>query len=100
VSAPIPPGEYTLEVKCAVGGAEIYLPRYVHFKIEGTSLVGGYDVHEGLGWWETLAHKVKDALHLSNQLPDHAVAPVDPGQPVTIRIKLTRGLGGVDIYRL
>src|ERR1043165_4943521 len=51
VSAAIPPGEYTMSVESGVGGIEIYLPTYAKFTIEGTSVVGGADVHEGLGFW-------------------------------------------------
>jgi hypothetical protein len=100
VSAPIPPGEHDLHVQAVVGGVEIYLPRYALFTIEGTAGIGGADVHDGLGFWGALSHKVKGALHLPSQIPDHAVAPIDPSQPVKIRLHITRGVGGLDIYRL
>ncbi len=100
VSAPIPPGEHTLTIESGAGGIEIYLPRYAQFTVEGTRGLGGADVHEGLGFWSSLGHKIKDKLHLANQVPDHAVAPVDPAKPVKIKIHITHGIGGLDIYRL
>jgi hypothetical protein len=100
VTAAIPPGEYTMELESGIGGIEIYLPTYAKFTISGTSVLGGADVHEGLGFWGALTHKVKDKLHLTSQIPEHAVAPEDPSKPVKITFKITRGAGGVDIYRL
>jgi hypothetical protein len=100
VSAPIPPGEYKLELSTVVGGLEIYLPRYVEFTIDSSSIIGGQDVHNGLGWWDSLVGKVSSALKLSDTIPEHAVAPLDPTRPVKIRLLLNTGVGGVDIYRL
>ncbi len=99
-SAPIPPGDYRLEVNGGVGGVEIYLPRYVQFILDGTSVVGGKSVHEGLGAWKALENKLRALVHLPSQIPDHAVAPVDPERPVRLTLVINRGIGGVDIYRL
>jgi hypothetical protein len=99
-SAPIDPGEHVLEIDAGVGGIEIYLPRYVKFTVEGGSGIGGQDVHEGLGLWDKLVHKVKDALHLPNQIPEHAAASPDPSRPVNLKIRVDGVVGGLDIYRL
>ena len=87
VSAPIPPGDYTLNLENGVGGIEIYLPNYVKFIVnDNDRALGSVDVHDGLGFWETMVHKVKDTLHLSNQIPDHAVAPPSDDTPVRINL--------------
>jgi len=99
-SASIPPGEYRLEISTGMGGVEIYLPRYVQYTIDGASVMGGKNIHEGLDWWKSMTKKFQDVLHLSNQIPDHAVAPISQEQPVVIHFLINTGLGGVDIYRL
>jgi len=99
-SAPIEPGEYNLEINAAMGGVEIYLPRYVQFTIDGTSVFGGTNIHEGLGWWKSMTARVKDTFSISNQVPEFAVAPIDPERPVKIRFLINSGMGGVNIYRL
>ncbi len=99
-SAPLLPGEYRLQVNRGVGGIEIYLPRYVQFVLDGTSVVGGKNVHEGLGAWKTLENRLRALVHLPSQIPDHAVAPADPERPVRITLVINTGVGGVDIYRL
>ena len=100
VSAPIPPGEYTLNIQTGMGGVEIYLPRYVLFTIDGGSMMGGKDIHEGLDWWHKFSNKVKHELQLSNQIPEFAVASPNPEQPVKIHFIINTGMGGVDVFRL
>ena len=99
-SAPIEPGEYTLQIETGMGGIEIYLPRYVQFTVEGGSAVGGTNIHEGLGAWKKLENQIKSVLNLPNQIPEHAVAPYNPENPVRIRFVIHTGMGGIDIYRL
>ncbi len=99
-SAPIPPGEYQLEISTGMGGVEIYLPRYVQFTIDGASVIGGKDIHEGLDWWKSMTKKFQDVFRLPNQIPDHAVEPISQEQPVIIHFLLNTGVGGVDIFRL
>lgn len=99
-SAPIEPGEYTMQIETGMGGVEIYLPRYVQFTTDGGPAFGGVNLHEGLGVWKTLGHKIKDALHLPDQIPDHALADFDPERPVRIHFIIKTGMGGIDIYRL
>ncbi len=99
-SAPIEPGDHRLEIDAGIGGVEIYLPRYVQFTVEGGPGLGGQDIHEGLGLWDKLVHKVKDALHLPNQIPEHAVESADPAKPVKLTLAIDGVVGGIDIYRL
>lgn len=99
-SAPIEPGDYTLEFKTAMGGIEIYLPRYVQFMINGQAGFGGANIHEGLGIWKSLTHKLKGTLHLPDQIPDHAVASADLERPIRINFIFHTGMGGIDIYRI
>lgn len=99
-SAPIPPGEYRLEISTAMGGVEIYLPRYVQFTIDGSSVMGSKNIHEGLDWWKSMTIKFQEVFRLSNQIPDHAVAPISQEQPVIIHFFINTGMGGVDIFRL
>ncbi len=99
-SAPIPPGEYRLDIETMMGGVEIYLPRYVQFTIDGNSVMGGKNIHEGLDWWKSMTLKFQEVFRLPNQIPDHAVAPISQEQPVTIHFLINTGMGGVDIYRL
>ena len=98
-SAPLAPGEHRLRVEAGIGGIEIYLPRYVKFVVEGGSALGGQDVHDGLPVWDRLLERFKGWLHLSSQVPSHAVEnPSD--QPIMIRIVVDGMVGGLDIYRL
>ncbi|HEY4119267.1 MAG TPA: LiaF domain-containing protein [Byssovorax sp.] len=99
-SAPIPPGEYRLEIEAGIGGIEIYLPRYVKYTIEGGPGIGGTEVHDGLDLWTKLTNKVRSALHLPLEIPDHAVAEADPEHPVKIHFVIDGMVGGLDVYRL
>ncbi len=100
VSAPIEPGEYRLELSVTMGGVEIFLPRYVQFTLEGSSIAGGRTVHEGPGTWETMRQKLRYTVDLPQQPPDFALAPYNPEQPVRIHFVTHITMGGVDIYRL
>jgi hypothetical protein len=94
-TAPITPGEHRLEIKAAIGGIEIYLPRYVTFTVEGGAAVGGYDVHEGPGIWNKLIAK------LGSSVPVRAIAPpANATKPTSIHFVIDGGIGGIDIYRL
>jgi hypothetical protein len=99
-SAPIPPGEYKIEVGSGVGSVEIYLPRYVQFTIEGTSILGSKEVHDGLDGWKRLVSQLRESLELPGQPPAHSAAPADPSRPVVIHFDIDTGLGSVDIYRI
>jgi hypothetical protein len=99
-SAPIAPGEHRLEIDAGVGGIEIYLPRYVEFTVEGSSAIGGQDVHDGLAIWDKLANKMRSLLHLPSAIPEHAVENPNPGQPVKIHFVIDGVVGGLDIYRI
>lgn len=100
VSAPIPPGEYHLELDAGMGGVEIYLPRSVEFTVDSNSVIGGKTVHEGLDFWKSMSKKFQDMLHLPSQIPDHAVASADGDRRVSIHFLINTGVGGIDIYRL
>ncbi len=100
VSAPIEPGEYRLEINVTMGGVEIFLPRSVQFTLEGSSIAGGRNVHEGPGIWETMKQKLRYIVHLPEQPPDFALAPYNPERTVRIHFVTHIMMGGVDIYRL
>jgi hypothetical protein len=100
VSAPIEPGEYRLELNVTMGGVEVFLPRYVQFTFEGSSIAGGRNVHEGPGVWETMRRKLRYLVNLPEQPPDFATAPYNPERPVRIHFVTHIMMGGVDIYRL
>jgi hypothetical protein len=100
VSAPIEPGEYRLDLNVTMGGIEVFLPRYVEFTLEGSSIAGGRNVHEGPGVWETMKRKLHYLVNLPDQPPDFALAPYNPERPVRIHFVTHITMGGVDIYRL
>lgn len=100
VSAPVEPGEYRLEINVTMGGVEIFLPRYIQFSLEGSSIAGGRNVHEGPGVWETMRQKLRYIVNLPDQPPDYALAPSNPERPVRIHFVTHIMMGGVDIYRL
>jgi hypothetical protein len=97
-SAPLVPGVHELRIESAFGGVEIYMPAYVQFTVEGGRIIGGYDVHDGLGWIERAESKLRRVFRMANQIPKR-VAPA-PVEPVTIRILLDGVAGGLDVYRL
>ncbi len=100
VSAPIEPGEYRLEITVTMGGVEVFLPHYVQFTLEGSSIAGGRNVHEGPQIWETMKQKLHYVVALPDQPPDFALAPYNPERPVRIHFVTHITMGGVDIYRL
>jgi Domain of unknown function (DUF4342) len=100
VSAPIEPGEYRLEITVTMGGVEIFLPRSVQFTLEGSTIAGGRNVHEGPDVWETMKQKLRDLVTLPDQPPDFALAPSNPERPVRIHFVTHITMGGIDIYRL
>jgi hypothetical protein len=100
VSAPIEPGEYTMEISVKMGGVEIFLPRYVQFTLEGSAIAGGRNIHEGPGMWETMRQKLRYIVGLPEQPPDFATAMSNPERPVRIHFVTHIMMGGVDIYRL
>jgi hypothetical protein len=99
VSAPIEPGEYRLEINATMGGVEIFLPRYVQFTIEGVSILGGRDIHEGPDAWEKIKKKLHKQVNLPDQPPDFALALSNPERPVRIHFVINSTMGGVSIYR-
>ncbi len=100
VSAPIESGEYRLEITVTMGGVELFLPRSVQFTLEGSTIAGGRNVHEGPGVWETMKQKLRYVVTLPDQPPDFALAPSNPERPVRIHFVTHITMGGVDIYRL
>jgi hypothetical protein len=100
VSAPIEPGEYRLEITVTMGGVEMFLPRYVQFTLEGSSIAGGRNVHEGPGVWETMKQKLRYVVNLPDQPPDFALAPSNSERPVRIHFVTHITMGSIDIYRL
>ena len=97
-SAPIQPGHHELKIDVSIGGIEIYVPSYVQLTMDGGAVIGGYDVHEGLGWLERAERSMRRLLRLSNQVP--ANAPPAPTEPISIHCVIEGGIGGVDVYRL
>jgi hypothetical protein len=97
---PIPPGQYELRVNTTMGGADIFLPHYVRFTINGTTLMGGKDVHSGARYWRKLVHKFKKHMDLPDFPPEFALSEFNPEQPVIIHLVLNTAMGGVDIYQL
>lgn len=100
VSAPIEPGEYILEINTTLGGVEIFLPRYVQFTLEDSSLLGGRNVHEGPEAWEIIKRKLQHEIPLPDQPPDFAFAPSTPERAVRIHFVINSTLGGIEVYRL
>src|ERR1041385_436297 len=97
-SAPIDPGEHELHVGAAIGGIEIYVPSYVKLVVQGGAAIGGYDVHEGLVFFGHMWRKWSKLFGASTPIPVQAVPA--PEQPITIRLFIDSGIGGIDIYRL
>ena len=96
-SAPIAPGTHRLEIETTIGGIEIYIPKHVKFTVEGGATIGGYDVHEGIPWWQRLAHGALRLVRLAPPLP--AAGPA-PAEPATVHLVIDGGIGGIDIYRV
>ena len=99
VSAPIPPGDYHLEIDAGMGGVEIYLPRWVEFTVDSHSVIGSKTVHDGLDFSKSITKKLQAMCHLPSGIPE-AAAPAEGAQPVTIHFLINTGLGGIDIYKL
>lgn len=100
ISAPIPPGNYELKITVAVGGAEIYLPRYVQFTLDGASLLGDKEVKDGAKTWEKLVKNFGKSIALPPSPPEYALAAPNPENPVSIRFIVNTGIGDLDVYRL
>jgi hypothetical protein len=104
VSAPMPPGDYRLEINATMAGVEIFLPRYVQFTLEGSAFAGGRNVHDGLyegsGVWKTTRWKLRYVVDLPEVPPDFAIAPPNPERPVRIHFVTHLTMAGVEIYRL
>ena len=100
VSAPIEPGEYQLEVSATMASVEVFLPHYVQFTVEGGVSMGGSNVHEGPGAWETIKQKLRPQILLPDQPPDFAIAESNPERPVHIRFITHITMGSVELYRL
>jgi hypothetical protein len=99
VSAPIPPGNYTMKITTGVGGVDIYLPAYVKFTVGGGAGLGGVDVVDGFDFFDRIGRKITGWVS-SNPIPDHAARPSDPNAPVHVHFDVTRGVGGLQIHRL
>ena len=100
VSAPIEPGDYQLEVSATMGSVEVFLPHYVQFTVEGGVSMGGGNVHEGPGAWETIKQKLATQIPLADLPPDFAIAESNPERPVRIRFITHVTMGGIELYRL
>ncbi len=100
VSAPIEPGEYTLEVSATMASVEVFLPHYVQFTVEGGVSMGGSNVHEGPGAREIIKQKLRSQILLGDQPPDFAIAESNPEGPVRIRFITHITMGSVELYRL
>lgn len=98
-TAPIPPGDYQLDVSTGAGGIEVFLPRYVQFIVNGGTGFGGQNVHRGSDVWHKLIKKLDD-----NTLPstpsESATSEPSSEYPVRIQLNLHTGMGGIDIYQL
>ena len=68
--------------------------------VDGGPLIGGHDVHDGLGVIKTLEHKLRGTFGMSNQVPRASVPSPDPTRPTQIRFVIDSGIGGIDIYRI
>jgi hypothetical protein len=99
-SAPIEPGQHELQIETSIGGIEVYVPRHVTFTIEGGAALGGCDIHDGHGFWNTLGRRLGRLVGWNGPIPDQAVAPVDGAKPTSIKLVIAGGIGGVDIYRI
>jgi hypothetical protein len=100
VSAPIEPGDYQVEVSATMASVEVFLPHYVQFTVEGGVSMGGSNVHEGPGAWETIKQKLRTQILLGDQPPDFAIAESNPERPVRIRFITHVTMGSVELYRL
>src|SRR4051794_7032528 len=97
-SAPLQPGEHELRVESVVGSVTVYVPNYVKLSVEGGAIIGGYDVYEGLDLIEGSLQRMRRFFRMSNQVP--ATAAPAPELPVSIKLVIEGGIGGIDIYRL
>jgi hypothetical protein len=97
-SAPLAPGQHRLEIDAAIGGIEVFVPRYVQLTVEGGAAIGGQDIHDGMPIWLRATNKLKDWLGLSNRIP--AAAPPAPAEPIAVHLVVNGGVGGLDIYRI
>ena len=100
VSAPIEPGDYQLELSASMGSIEVFLPHYVQFTVEGGVSMGGDNVHEGPGAWETIKQKLRSQIMLADRPPDFAITESNPERPVRIRFITHVTMGSVELYRL
>ena len=100
VSAPMEPGEYGLRVAAAMGGGEIYLPRYAKLAIDGLSFWGGKRVHVGKDHWERMRGRLLAAgVELPEEVPPYALEAFEE-RPVTVRFTVNALMGGFGVYRL
>ncbi len=100
VSTPIESGDYQLELSATMGSIEVFLPHYVQFTVEGGVSMGGGNVHEGPGAWETIKQKLRNQIMLADQPADFAIAESNPERPVRIRFITHVTMGSVELYRL
>ena len=97
---PIPPGEYELRLNTTMSGVDIFLPHYVRFTINGTTLMGSKDIHNGARHWRKLVKKFKSQMALPDYPPEFALTEFNPQQPVIIHLVLNTAMSGVSIYQL
>jgi hypothetical protein len=98
LSAPIPAGQYQLNIDVKAGGVEIFLPRYAQFVVNGGAGFGGQSVHRGHEAWEKLTKKLSDPT-LPVNTPEDATREPNPEQAVLIQLNVHTGIGGIDIYQ-
>lgn len=99
-SAPITPGQYTLELDTKAGNITVYLPDYVQFTSDGKTFWGNRKTHQGLGVWKTTTKTFQNIFGLPSRTPEYALAPVSQEYPVIIHLSISTGMGDVKIYRL
>ena len=98
VSAPLPPGEHTLEVRSGLGDIEVYLPRYVQFTVEGFRGLGETKIHEGLTSGKQLKKRLARWLDRPDRIPEHALEA--PKEPIRLKLVVHKLAGNVRIFRL
>jgi len=97
-SAPIPPGDYTLEAECPFGDIEVYVSRNVEFVQAGGAEVGAFEVHDAPIHYQRLVKALKGRVKLPDEPPAHLTRLAV--RPTRIVLDLKTLMGGIDIYRI
>jgi len=99
-SAPLPPGQYSIQLLCIFSNIEIYLPRYVQFTLDGAMLLGNKDMREGPQAWEKLLKNFRGKLNLPLYPPEPALTAYNYEEPTYVYFNVSGAFGNVNIYRL